>query len=104
MADEKKALMDNAKSAFLKLTEEGDRLMFIDWCRRENDKVLFQGVRKATDAAVEDLKKGVHMGADMAQEASKVAADTGKDVLDSLRRGADSFEKAMKDFLGGEKK
>lgn len=93
MAENKQELIDAAKTAFLKIENEDDRLRFMHWCRKQVDEALYANVRKATSAGFDEIKNIVSDGADKAK-------DLGSSVIKDIKKAGSSLEETMKSFLG----
>lgn len=93
-------IIETAKDAFLKIDNEDQRRSFIDWCRRETDKMFFGDVRKATDVGMGELKDVLGKVGDTAKKVGSVAANAGRNLIDSAKTGGDKLGSAMEDFLG----
>lgn len=93
-----------AKEAYMKLTDEQDRLTFIDWCRRENDKALFRTIDFAESEALHEIRQGIRTGFEKLNEVGenvKKAVDKAPDVI---KKTSSSLDDLMSRIIKGEKK
>lgn len=93
-----------AKEAFSKITTETDRLSFIDWCRRENDKALFRTIDFAEQDAMDELKAGISNGLEKLGDASKRVQDAASGLPDMAKKASTGLDDLMNKILNGGKK
>lgn len=93
-------VIEAAKDAFLKIDNEDQRRSFIDWCRRETDKMFFSDVRKATDEGIGELKESLGKTSEVAKKVGTAAVGAGRVAVEGIKTSGDKLGNAMKDFLG----
>jgi hypothetical protein len=93
-----------AKEAYLKIHNEQDRLTFIDWCRRENDKALFRTIDFAQSDALDELKSGISNGLDKLKQVGERIGDAASKLPDAAGNATSKLDGLMNDLLKGGKK
>ena len=83
MPPEENNHMQIAKDAFTMLSPD-DRLMFIDWARKEADKDLYGFAREQREAFFDEVKEGLEKGAKKAEELGKSAVSFIKEAKGTL--------------------
>lgn len=104
MNEEQNAFLNAAKSAYLKLDKEDDRLAFIDWCRRENDRKLFGKVREAADEAEIELNSHIDSAKKIGEKLHAVGGEWIDSANSTIKSAASNLESLMNDILNGGKK
>jgi len=93
-----------AKEAYAKIDNEQDRLTFIDWCRRENDKALFRTIDFAEHEAVEEARSSIASGLESIHTLGDNLRTKAGDAIDAVKKGTSKLDDLMSDILGGSKK
>jgi len=85
--------MQAAKDEFSQLSPD-DRLIFINWARKEADKDLYGIAREERKAFIQEVKEGVKEGAEKARE-------LGKDAVKFVEEKKDTLDEKFRKFLNG---
>lgn len=96
MADSQKDYMQIAKESFLELSAN-DRLIFIDWARKEADKDLYTMAKEERIAFLGEVKDGINKGSEKAQE-------LGEKAVNIIEKSRNKLDDMFRDFLGEKKK
>lgn len=96
MANDQKNHMQIAKESFLELSAN-DRLIFIDWARKEADKDLYTMAREERKAFFGEVNEGINRGSEKAKE-------LGEKAIDIIEKSKNKLDDMLGDFLGNKKK